>query len=88
MATKKRAKKSTPPGSANRTAKEKNSHLNFRDQNHQPGWTQKEIDHLVSNVPGADQRTSVKTSTETFKGGDKPVDGTARRTKKGKVLEK
>jgi hypothetical protein len=88
MATKKRAKSSTPPGSANRTAKEKHSHLTFENQNLQPGWTQKEVDYLVSNVPGADQRTSVKTGTETFKGGDKPVDGTAYKTKKGKVLEK
>jgi hypothetical protein len=88
MATKKRAKKSTPPGSANRTAKEKHSHLTMDLQNHQPGWAQSDIAHLMANVPPNDGRTSVAPGGSAFAGGDPPVDGTARRTKKGKVLEK
>jgi hypothetical protein len=71
-----------------RTAAEKNSHLTFDNQNHQPGWAQKDIEHLVGNVPSADQRTSVPAGGEVYKGGDEAVPGTARRTRKGKVLEK
>jgi len=36
----------------------KNKGSTFDQQNHQRGWAQKEIDHIVGNPPAADQRVS------------------------------
>ena len=36
----------------------KNKGSTFDQQNHQRGWAQKEIDHIVNNPPAADQRVS------------------------------
>ncbi len=87
MATKKRAKSSTPPGSANRSSEKKHSHLNFRDQNEKAGWAQSDITHLMSNLPGA-EKTSVPAGGEVYKGGDEATDGVDWKTKKGKTIEK
>jgi len=88
MATPKKRKSRTPPGSANRTAKEKNVHLTFDLQNHQRGRSQQEVDHLVSNLPPNDGRTSVPAGGKAFDGGDKATDGVAWKTRKGKTVKK
>jgi len=87
MATPKKRKSSVPAGSANRPRHKKNVHLTWDNQNHQPGWTQAEVEAL-STPPPNDGRTSSKTGGKAFDGGDKPVDGTKHVTKKGRIVKK